>query len=80
MACQSFELYKFKHSTKSMCTCTLIVQSQILYLQGLLLPMHAVYYTCIWPNATETRDHLHHDYAASIQLTQARPQNTLYLD
>ena len=27
--------------------CNLIVQSQLLYLQSLLLPMHAVCYTCI---------------------------------
>ena len=31
-------------------------------------------------NATETKHHSHHNYAVSIQLTQARPHNTLYLD
>ena len=31
-------------------------------------------------NPTETKPHSHHNYAVNIQLAQARPHNTLYLD
>ena len=70
----SFEIYTCSnYNNKKVLVCMCTTSN---FCQATFIPQLAN----AWPNATETKHHSHHNYAVSIQLAQARPHNTLYLD
>ena len=63
---------------QTLCMCTI---SHFFLACNFFIPQVASYCPSILTQfISQTKHHLYHYYAVSIQLAQARPHNTLYLD